>query len=87
MDAKFSKEEQSWLDWLADYGADNFLRAFLYNAQGAQGTCTYCAQPIYLDIIEGGGVPDWKTKDGDYGCSDSPDTCSEGTGSHFPIKL
>lgn len=40
----------------------------------------------YLDIVEGGGVPDWRTDDGDYGCGDSPETNDEGTGGHYPRK-
>jgi len=88
MKTKVSKELiESWTKWLKWYGAKKFCKAFLRTAQDAQSTCVHCTEPIYLDIIEGGGVPDWKTADGDYGCADSPDTCDEGTGSHTPIKL
>jgi hypothetical protein len=47
----------------------------------------YCKQSVYLDIAEGGGVPDWRTDGGDYGCVDSPDSTDDGTGGHFPIRL
>ena len=80
-------EIKDWLKWLKSYGTEKFIAAFMQNAHGAQGTCTHCAQPIYLDLLEGGGVADWKTADGDYGCSESPDTCEEETGNHFPIRL
>lgn len=38
-------------------------------------------------IAEGGGIPDWRTADGDYGCDNSPDTSEDGTGGHMPRKL
>ena len=78
------EEKQRWIAWLENYGIDKFFDAFLSNAQGAESICIYCDQPIYLDIVEGGGVPDWKTEDGDYGCIDSPETSEQGTGSHMP---
>ena len=77
----------SWVKWMENYGAKKFLKAFLSNAQGAQSTCIYCHCHIYLDVIEGGGVTDWKTKDGDYGCDESPVTRTTGCGSHFPVRL
>jgi len=80
-------ERQDWIKWLEHYGIGKFFDAFVRNAQGARGTCLYCRQDIYLDIVEGGGVPDWKTSDGDYGCAHSPDTCEQGTGSHMPEVL
>ena len=80
-------ERQAWVEWLKDYGLGQFFDAFVSNAQGAQSTCVYCREHIYLDIVEGGGVPDWKTSDGDYGCPDSPETCKEGMGSHFPERI
>lgn len=81
------KAKQEWLKWLKGYDASKFYDAFVKVAQGAEGTCEYCDQPIYLDIVEGGGIPDWKTADGDYGCNKSPETCEEGTGSHSARKL
>jgi hypothetical protein len=81
------KEKTQWVAWLAKYGADKFLESFLRNAHGAESTCTHCDAEIYLDLLEGGGVADWKTEDGDYGCYDSPDTTSEGCGSHIPYRL
>lgn len=86
---KFSQtqEKREWVKWLESYGLDKFFDAFLANTQGAQSTCIHCREKIYLDIVEGGGVPDWKTEDGDYGCADSPETSEQGTGSHMPRKL
>jgi hypothetical protein len=84
---------QGWIAWLENYGIGKFYDAFLSNAQGAQSTCIHCGQNIYLDIVEGGGVPDWGSKISsdisglDYGCPDSPDTCEDGTGGHEPEKL
>lgn len=85
-------ERASWAKWLRGYGAEAFFDAFLESAQGARSTCVYCHQPIYLDIVEGGGVPDWGSGIGggidglDYGCSDSPDTNDDGTGGHMPDR-
>lgn len=76
-----------WLAWARSYGMDKFYDAFLRYAQGARGYCIHCKQPIYLDIVEGCGVPDWKTADDDYGCDRSPDTTSEGVGSHMPETI
>jgi hypothetical protein len=55
-------------------------------AEGAEGRCEACGERIYLDVREGGGVPDWRTAGGDYGCDASPDTTEEGTGSHEPRR-
>ena len=83
---------ENWVRWLKTFGVGRFYDAFVQNAQDARGTCKNCRQSIYLDITEGGGVPDWRTKDGDYGCEQSPDTIvlpymDMGCGSHEPIKL
>lgn len=81
-------DSESWAKWLESYGADCFYDAFMRIAQDAESECRHCHKPIYLDIREGEGIPDWRTEDGDYGCSDSPDTNAEdGTGSHEPIKM
>lgn len=77
---------ESWAKWLSSYGAENFFDTFVNIAQDAESECVYCEQSIYLDIVEGGGVPDWRTDDGDYGCGDSPETNDEGTGGHYPRK-
>jgi hypothetical protein len=82
-----TKAMREWVSWLTGYGLLKFCKAFVRNAQGAQSTCRHCHEHIYLDILEGGGVTDWKTKDGDYGCHESPDTCTEGTGSHMPLTI
>lgn len=81
------KAKQDWIKWLEGYGADKFYDAFVKLAQDAKGKCVYCGEDIFLDIVEGGGVPDWKLADGDYGCNDSPETCEEGCGSHKPETL
>ena len=68
-----------WVTWLESYGAGKFYDAFVRNAQGAQSTCVHCGNSIRLDIVEGGGVPDWNY-DGDYGCE------GQGSdGSHLPV--
>ena len=72
----------AWVAWLAEYQPTKFYEAFCRTAQGAESQCLYCGEAIYLDIVEGGGIPAWKLADGDYGCNQSPDTCLEGTGSH-----
>jgi hypothetical protein len=76
---------------LASYGVDKFYDAFLRNAQGAESRCVHCNAPIYLDIVEGGGIPDWGTREegsvgGDYGCQSSPDSDGDGCGGHEPRK-
>lgn len=86
-----ANDKQAWVKWLESYGADGFFDAFIRQAQGAKSTCVHCGEAIYLDIVEGGGVPDWGTSFGDgggldYGCVDSPDTNDEGTGEHEPER-
>jgi hypothetical protein len=80
-------DRHDWAQWLAHYGAEAFFDAFMATAQDAAGTCRFCHQRIYLDIAEGGGICDWRTADGDYGCEKSPETCEDGTGGHHPIRL
>jgi hypothetical protein len=84
---KATADREAWCRWLASYGAARFYDAFVAHAQEAESRCTQCGHPIYLDIVEGGGVPDWKTWDGDYGCPSSPDTTSEGTGGHKARRI
>lgn len=81
-----SKEKRNWLVWFKTYGADKFLNSFLASTEGAQSTCKNCKEHIYVDVLIGGGVPDWSTEDGDFGCLFSPYTNDEGTGGHEPIK-
>jgi hypothetical protein len=84
---RYSKaQKQSWVQWLQGYGLLKFLNAFLRSVEGAQSTCRHCHQKIYVDVMVGGGVPDWSTEDGDFGCPKSPHTDSEGSGGHEPIK-
>jgi hypothetical protein len=78
--------KQSWLKWLQMYTAEKFLDSFLANVENAEGTCTYCGEKIYVDVLVGGGVPDWSTECGDFGCGNSPDTTDEGCGGHMPRK-
>jgi hypothetical protein len=66
--------------------------SIIANVQGAESTCRYCGQTILCDIVEGGGVPDWKTRDGDYGCSYHPLTVNdtekdEGCYGHMPLGV
>lgn len=86
-----AKIRASWARWLKDYGAEKLFDAILENTQDAQSECIHCGEKIYLDIIDGGGVPDWGTEMGDgngldYGCASSPDTDDEGTGGHMPRR-
>lgn len=76
----------SWLSWLKSYGSAPFLTAFLRNVEGAESTCIYCHRKIYVDVLIGGGIPDWSTDDEDFGCPESPDTNHDGCGSHMPVK-
>lgn len=80
------KAKRDWLLWFKSYGAEKFLKSFLWNVEGAQSVCRHCGETIYVDVLIGGGVPDWSTEDGDFGCIESPDTNSEGTGGHMPVK-
>lgn len=84
---KFTDDQkQSWVDWLTKYGLMHFLDSFLRSVEGAESTCRHCGEKIYVDVMIGGGVPDWSTEDGDFGCEKSPDTDDEATGCHEPIK-
>lgn len=86
MQATEARERADWITWLNGYGAGAFYDAFMRTAQDAKSECSQCGEAIYLDIREGGGVPDWRTSDGDYGCWASPDTGEDGTGSHEPER-
>ena len=79
------RERADWIAWLNGYGAGAFYDAFMRTAQDAQSRCSQCGETIYLDIREGGGVPDWAA-DGDYGCWASPDTDEDGVGGHEPER-
>lgn len=83
---RVAQQRREWVEWLKRYGAENFYDAFVEIAQDARSKCIYCQQPIYLDIVMGGGIPDWYSHYGDFGCPDAPDTDEEGTGSHKPQK-
>lgn len=80
---KLGSDAEHWAEWLEHFGAERFYNLFLKIAQDAKSRCAQCDEAIYLDIAEGGGVPDWKTMDGDYGC---PNTF-EGCGDHMPERL
>jgi hypothetical protein len=74
-------------DWLKTYGPEKFLESsFLRSVEGAESICVHCGQKIYVDVLIGGGVPDWSTEGGDFGCPDSPDTNEDGTGGMFPAS-
>lgn len=79
-------EKQQWVQWAEDYDKYDLFDALLHSIQGAKSECRNCHREIFCDIIEGGGVPDWKTSDGDYGCINSPYTNDQGTGGHEPVK-
>lgn len=79
-------ERDDWIEWLSTYSAGAFYDAFMEIAQDAGSQCVNCGQPIYLDIREGGGIPDWYSDNGDYGCWNSPDTTEDGVGSHSAEK-
>ena len=52
--------------------------------------CLWCGQSLVDGREESGFTgegPDYMTKDGDYGCDDSPDTGEDGTGSHTPNRF
>ncbi len=97
MPQNLRKARSEWVAWLRDYGAGPLFDSIMANCQGAESTCVHCGEKIYFDIVEGGGVPDWgSTIPGitgrggaglDYGCPNSPDSDSEGTGGHFPVML
>ena len=80
-----AESRAAWIKWLESMGADYFYDAFLRTAQGAASRCVQCGQRITLDIVEGGGVPDWSA-DGDYGCDASPDANDDGCGGHEPER-
>jgi len=84
---EYQSQRQDWVKWLEGYGLAKFYDAFIQSAQDAESVCQHCGQEIYLDIAEGGGVPDWRTIDGDYGCDSSTDTNNEGTGGHLPRRI
>lgn len=63
-------DRDSWVSWLLNYGPGKFYDAFVSTAQGAESVCTFCHEAIFLDIVEGGGVPDWRNADDDCGCWD-----------------
>ena len=80
------EQKDQWVTWLSRYGAENFLNAFLKNVEGAQSICKYCKRKILVDVLVGGGVADWATDDGDFGCDASPETNDECAGNHMPVK-
>ncbi len=85
------KSRAEWVAWLRTYGAGPLFDAIVDTCQDAKSVCIHCGQDIYLDIIEGGGVPDWGSamqgiRGLDYGCPDSPDSDDEGTGGHVAEK-
>lgn len=86
MKMRMTKDVRGWLAWFKDFGARAFLKAFLHNVEGAESRCQYCHEPIYVDVLIGGGVPDWSTADGDFGCDRSPERDGDCCGGHMPVK-
>lgn len=80
-------DRDQWAKWLLSYGPEKFYDSFIRSAQNAESRCVNCNSLIYLDIAEGGGIPDWRTQNGDYGCGESPDTNDSGTGGHIPFTI
>jgi hypothetical protein len=76
-----------WVKWFEGYGARRFLESFLRNAHGAQSQCRYCSSAIYLDLLEGCGVADWRTVRGDYGCAAAPESDDEAVSGHLPVGV
>jgi len=74
--------KQSWLRWLEQYGVDRFFDSFIHTVEGAQSICVHCGEVIQVDITIGGGVPDWSTLDGDFGCSANPKSNEDGVWGH-----
>lgn len=63
----------------------------LKNASGKlikmeMGPCLWCGEWVESRRDEAGSTnpfdPCWATREGDYGCDASPETCEEGCGSH-----
>jgi hypothetical protein len=89
--------KENWMSWLRGYVASDggacLFDSLIRSLQGAESVCQHCGEPIFCDIVEGGGVPDWGTRFPDeiggldYGCGMSPDTNEEGTGSHCPVGV
>ena len=65
--------KRAWVAWLKSYGLKKFLDSFLANVEDAAGTCRYCKEQIFVGVLIGGGVADWSTEDGDFGCSENPE--------------
>ena len=75
MTVEMQKTRREWCEWLKGFTNTQLFDAIMRNCQGAESTCQHCGEKIYFDIIEGGGIPDWGTKYGNYGCSAAPETC------------
>lgn len=80
------KDKRCWVNWLKQYGLRKFLDSFLRNVEGAESICQHCHKRIFIDVMIGGGVPDWSTEDGDFGCDKSPEREGDCVGGHMPIK-
>lgn len=74
--------KESWLKWLESYGADKFFDSFINTVEGAESTCIHCGEVIRVDITIGGGVADWSTLDGDFGCGSHPKSNKDGCWGH-----
>jgi len=75
------KEKSGWARWLDNFGPRPFLNHFLRNVEGAESICAHCNHTIYVDVMIGGGVADWSTFDGNFGCQSV-----RSNGSHMPRR-
>lgn len=58
----------------------------MYADRRAIARCLWCKKPLVdgADVSGFAKGPDYMTKDGDFGCWESPDTNEDGSGSHTP---
>ena len=57
----------------------------MYAGYRTIATCLWCGQELVDGRVEAGSAgvgPLYMTRDGDYGCGDSPDTTQDGCGRH-----
>jgi hypothetical protein len=78
--ASLRTDRADWIQWLKSFGAGKLYDALMATAQDAESRCVKCHGTIYLDIRQGGGVPDWRLADGNYGCG-------FGGNDHMPVRL
>ena len=81
-----SSAREDWLVWVRRPGMAEALFDWCQsNLEGVTATCVHCRATITLDAGTGtGGVFDWHTHGGDYGCDSSPESGPDGCGGHTP---